>query len=264
MKCTESVKLYILLLLKLYKEGQSLFEKIDEKQLEINRYRPLNHIQLNELKDYYKIGLVYSSNAIEGNTLDISETKVVLEDGITIGGKPMKDHLEVIGSGAAFDEMIHMINDKKELTEQSIKRLHKVLYAPIDIKNAGVYRKKQVYISGSEYSVATASEIALKMKEFILKMTEIKDTIHPVEYAARFHQELVYIHPFIDGNGRLCRTLMNLIFLQYGYPIVCISPIVKADYIRALEQGHKNPNLFIKFIAEQVIEGQKDYLRLVK
>lgn len=240
----------------------NLLQKIDEAKKQIDTYRPLEGHMLKELKDYYRIGLTYSSNALEGNTLTESETKVVIEEGITVAGKPLKDHLEALGHSQAYDFIFQCMH-QHTFSEDDIKRLHHLFYRKMSEKDAGVYRTKQVFISGSQYPVPNPEMIVQRMSDFIAQQSELKHKYHPVEYAALVHKDFVFIHPFIDGNGRVARLLMNLVLLQAGYTIAIIPPVVRAQYIQALEKAHTDDRPFIEFIAQRVYETQKDYLRLL-
>lgn len=225
--------------------------------------RPLSDEALAQVKEYYKIGLTYASNAIEGNTLSLVETKVVLEDGITIGGKPLKDHYETVGHAKAFDEIIEL-SKNATFTEADIKLLHKLFYEKIDGEKAGKYRTSQVIITGSDVELPKPEELDKKMHEFILQLPKLKAELHPIEYAAMVHIIFVNIHPFADGNGRVARLLMNLALLQSGYNIVVIPPVVRTDYISALQETNKGNNTdFINFISEMVLESQKEYLKII-
>ena len=239
-----------------------IFSEIDKLQKEINTHRPLPPNTIKQLKEYYRVGMTYSSNALEGNSLTETETKIVLEDGITIGGKPIKDYYEALGHSEAYD-YIYELAKNGDITENNIKKLHKLFYNRIDEKKAGKYRTEKVIISGSKYSLPGPEKINSLMCEFVTKMGKVKN-MHPVEYAAIAHKELVFIHPFIDGNGRVARLLMNLILLQKSYCIAIIPPILRRDYINALEKAHTSDSDFKKFIAGTVKETQKDYLRLLK
>jgi Fic family protein len=199
---------------------------------------------------------------LEGNSLTESETKVVLEDGLTVGGKPLRDHLEAVGHSKAYDFMYELVSSTS-ITEADIKKLHCLFYQNIDEVSAGNYRKQRVFISGSNYPMPEPENVPELMAECIVQMNQMKSTLHPVEFAAKFHKEFVYIHPFIDGNGRVARLLMNLVLLQSGYPIAIIPPILRSEYIASLEKAHIKEEVFIQFIAERVIEAQKDYLRLL-
>ena len=229
----------------------------------INALRPLSNEALVQVKEYYKIGLTYASNALEGNTLSLVETKVVLEDGITIGGKPLKDHYETVGHAKAFDEIINL-SKNTTFTENDIKLLHKLFYEKIDNEKAGKYRTSQVIITGSDVELPKPEELDEKMHEFILQLPKLKEKLHPVEYVAMVHIIFVNIHPFTDGNGRVARLLMNLALLQSGYNIVVIPPVVRADYISAIQKTNNGNNTeFINFISEMVLESQKEYLKII-
>jgi Fic family protein len=140
--------------------------------------------------------------------------------------------------------------------------LHKLIYYRVDEKNGGVYRKSQAVITGSKYPLPKPRELAALMKKFIPRISKYKKELHPVEAAAKIHKEFVFIHPFIDGNGRVSRLLMNLVLIQEKYPIALIPPVTRRDYIDSLEKAHLNDADFIEFIARMVRETQKDYLRL--
>jgi Fic family protein len=240
-----------------------ILSEIDKLQKEINSLRPLPASALKQLKEYYRVGLTYSSNAIEGNSLTETETKVVLEDGITIGGKPIKDYYEALGHSEAYDYIYQLASDKN-FTENDIRKLHKLFYRRIDETKAGKYRREKVFISGSKYPLPGPEKVPELMRHLISKAKETEKKTHPVEYSAIVHKELVFIHPFIDGNGRVARLLMNLILLQKGYCIAIIPPILRRDYINALEKAHANKKDFNGFIAKAVRESQKDYLRLLR
>lgn len=242
---------------------QNCFAQNDEYKAKINSLSPLSIDALKQLKEYYKIGLTYSSNALEGNTLTLVETKVVLEDEITIGGKSLKDHYETVGHAKAFDKIIELANNKT-FTEDNIKLLHRLFYEKIDSEKAGKYRTSQVIITGSSVELPKPEELDEKMREFISQLPKLKAELHPVEYAAMVHIIFVNIHPFTDGNGRVARLLMNLALLQSGYNIVVIPPVVRTDYISALQETNNGNNTnFINFISEMVLESQKEYLKII-
>lgn len=242
---------------------KEILTEIDKLQEEIDSFRPLPASTLKQLKEYYRVGLTYTSNAIEGNSLTETETKVVLEDGITIGGKPIKDYYEALGHSEAYDHIYKLAKDKG-ITEDDIKKLHKLFYHRIDEAKAGKYRKEKVFISGSKYPLPSPEKVPELMKEFINRVKDIEKKSHPVEYLAIAHKDFVFIHPFIDGNGRVARLLMNLMLLQKGYCIAIIPPILRGDYINALEKAHTDDKDFREFIARAVRETQKDYLRLLR
>jgi len=242
---------------------QNILEKIDKNQQIISSFRPLKKAELAQVKEYYRIGMTYSSNAIEGNSLTDTETKVVLEDGITIGGKPLRDHYEASGHSDAFD-FLYKIAKKQELTEAAVKKFHQLFYHRIDAESAGKYRKIKIFVTDAEHSFPNYDQVPQLMKKFILSIQELRGKKHPVELAAIAHKDFVNIHPFVDGNGRVARLLMNLILLQEGYNIALISPVLRVQYLQAIKKSYRDDRDFIKFIAAAVYETQKDYIRLMK
>ena len=237
---------------------------IDKIIREIDQYRPLDPVIMPMLKEYFRIGLTYSSNALEGNTLTETETKIILEDGLTIGGKSLKEHFEVVGHSKAYDFMLSKVRDAA-ITQEDICSLHHLFYYLIDEENAGVYRKVPVFVTGTDFEFPKFSEVPSLMKEFAQKIPYIREEYHPVHYAAIIHAKLVAIHPFVDGNGRTARLLMNLALLQNGYTITIIPPIMRNAYISAIRQANKGiMKPFLDFISEMVYESAKEYLRLIK
>ncbi|MFH1957331.1 MAG: Fic family protein [bacterium] len=237
---------------------------VDRLQEEINKYRPLNRYQLKQLKEYYRIGFTYSSNALEGNSLTETETKIVIEEGITISGKPLKDHLEAIGHSEAYD-YIYKLSRKDAIVEKDILSLHRIFYYRIDKKNAGKYRKVSVYIQGSDVKLPPPSKVKNLVEELMNNIPEWKKKYHPVEFSAIIHKELARIHPFVDGNGRTARLLMNLSLLQNGYEIIVIPPVLRSDYLNSLRQCDRgNDTPFINLITSMEYESQRDYLRLLE
>jgi Fic family protein len=241
---------------------KNIFSEVDRLQAEINQHRPLSAHLKQQIKEYYRIGLTYSSNALEGNTLTESETKIVLEEGITIGGKPLRDHLEAQGLSDAYDFMYDIIASQT-ITIEQIKQLHRLFYYRIAEQQAGVYRTAQVLITGSKYPTTSPDKINTAMIEMVTRLNNLRSKLHPVEFAAQLHKEFVFIHPFIDGNGRVARLLLNLVLLQAGYNIVIIPPIMRVKYISSLEKAHLDDRDFVVFIAQMLQETQKDYLRLL-
>lgn len=242
---------------------KQLLKEIDELQVEIRSWS-LSKETLRQIKNYYRILLTYTSNALEGNSLTESETKVLLEEGLTVGGKPIRDYYEAMGHGEAYELMHDFSKKKKPLTENNIKDLHKLFYHRIDEKEAGQYRKVRVFISGSHHSFPAPEKVPILMRKFVEELEELKTEHHPVDFAALVHKHFVFVHPFIDGNGRISRLLMNLALLQADYSLAIILPILRAEYIRTLEKAHTNDKDFRHFIAERVKETQKEYLRLLQ
>lgn len=243
----------------------SIYQKIDLNKSAIDRYRPLEGEMLKQTRDYYRVGTTWTSNAIEGNTLTESETKILLEDGLTVGGKPLKYTYEAIGHGKAYDYMFTLIKSDT-ITTENILMLHKLFYQSIDEKNAGAWRRQPIFVSGSDYVFPLPEELQAKMAELEKWIKTERDNYHPVEFAALLHLKFVTIHPFIDGNGRTARLLTNLALIQKGYLPVIVPPIYKLDYngyIR-LYQNKGDASRFVEFIAEQEVETQKEMMRLLQ
>ena len=238
---------------------QKKYSQADENNRILSAYRPLPPETLKSLREYYRVGLTYTSNALEGNSLTESETKVVIEDGLTIEGKPLRDHYEAVGHARAYD-YIYNITEKEGLAEEDILSLHRLFYQQIDAEKAGHYRNVNVYISGSRYAVAAVSKIPAEMQKLVKWYNENEKKLHPVELAATLHQRFVYI----DGNGRVARLLMNLALLRNGYTIAIIPAILRHEYIYSLETAHTRPEVFTDFIADRVIATQLDLLRLMR
>jgi len=238
------------------------FDKIDQYKAKIDELRPFEGNMLKQIKDYFRIGLTWSSNALEGNTLTESETKVLLEDGLTVGGKPLRYTFEALGHAKAYDFMFTLLK-KNVISEDDILTMHRMFYRDIDESNAGQYRREQVFVTGSKYPVCKAEKIQDEMSRFIEWADLNKDKYHSVEYAAQLHKRFVFIHPFIDGNGRLSRLIMNTALIQRGYLLAIIPPILRQEYISLLELAHEDDKLFVEFIAERVLETEKEIMRLM-
>lgn len=243
-----------------------MFIEIDKKKSLLDSKRPLTQEALANLKKYFDVELTYNSNAIEGNTLTITETKVILEDGLTIGkGKSLREHLEVINHKEAIDYVEDISNKNMDISERVIKDLHHIILNSIDIKNTGEYRKSNVLIIGSKHIPVEHYLVNEKMVELVNWYNSNKDLKHPIELAVEFHFRYVYIHPFIDGNGRTARLLMNLILIRNGYPISVIRNEDRDEYMKALELASVDGNLddFIKVVAKAVDRSLDTYLYLV-
>ncbi|MFA6940558.1 MAG: Fic family protein [Clostridiaceae bacterium] len=240
----------------------NIYEKIDLYKAAIDKLRPFQGRLLNEIKNYYRIGLTWSSNAIEGNTLTESETKVLLEDGLTIGGKPLRDTFEALGHAEAYDFMFTLLNCST-ITETDALKMHYMFYREIDAESAGKYRREPVIITGSKYWVCQPEMIQSEMDHLFQWICKERDKYHPAEFAAQLHKRFVFIHPFIDGNGRISRLLMNTALIQDGYLLTIIPPILRHEYIELLEKAHEDDKPFMDFIAERILESQMEIMRLL-
>lgn len=245
----------------------SQFNRVDELKTQLDQHRPLPAAAVKNLRDVYRVEWTYNSNAIEGNTLSLIETKVVMEDGLTIGGKRLQEHFEVINHAEAISFIEEQVTQTESLDERILKTIHHLILKNIDDENAGTYRSINVRISGSQHQPPHFLQIAHEMKELFVWYNQAKDQLHPVELAALFHFKFVYIHPFADGNGRTARLLMNLILMGHGFP----PAIVKAEnkqrltYYEALETASVEGDIqpFIELITMFVEESLTNYLKVV-
>lgn len=228
---------------------------------EIQKRRPFEGELLKQVRDFYKIDTTWSSSALEGNSYTISETKIMLEDGITVGGKPLKHTLEICGHGDAYDYMFSLVRNS-ELCIEDVREIHRRLMQKEIGADAGNYKTEENLITGSNYTTVGAKRVSYEMERLAVWMKENAKKMHPIQFAAEVHRALVYIHPFPDGNGRTARLAMNAILIQNGYLPCVIAPIIRLDYIQALEAGRSGQkNDFVKFIAEAETETEKDFIR---
>lgn len=240
------------------------FSIIDDKKTIIDSHRPFSQNMNRQLRDKLIIEWTYNSNAIEGNTLTLSETKVVIENGITIKGKPLKDHLEIINHKEAIEYIEDLVSKNVKLSEYDIKAVHYLILKEIDSTNAGKYRNENVFISGAKHVPPIYTNVPYEMQKMIEKYQSWKD-LHPVVRACFLHGEFAKIHPFIDGNGRTARLLLNFELIQSGYPPVIIKTENRADYYDALDRAHTTNDYtdFIKIIVALVNESENLYLYLI-
>lgn len=203
---------------------------------------------------------VYNSNAIEGNTLTLGETRLVIEDGLTIGGKTTREMHEAEGLARAIDALIA---GKLVVSEDTILMFHRLIMQGIDDENAGKYRKIQVYISGDDHRPPRASEVAGLMQELMIWYKKSEKILHPTLLASEFHYRFVKIHPFVDGNGRTARLLSNLILMSHGYPMIIVPIVRRADYISSLHSVTGDLDRFQMFYTDIIHENLRDYIRMI-
>jgi Fic family protein len=244
---------------------KKMFENIDKKKKALDRKRPLPENTLKSIREKLFLEWTYNSNAIEGNTLTLSETKVVLENGITIGGKTLKEHLEVINYKEAILYMEDIIKNNETLSERQIKNIHHIILKGIDDNNAGRYRKEKVVISGARHIPPVPFRIQEEMERLIEWYYKDGEKLHPVERAAILHTDLVKIHPFIDGNGRTARLLLNFELMKNSYPIIIIKNEDRIRYYESLDKAHISGDYsdFIKLIVEELNRSLDIYLDLI-
>ena len=238
----------------------------------LQNFRLLSELGLKKLREYDKFEEIYNSNAIEGNTMTKLETKLILEEGMTISGKSMREHLEVVNLSVAVDFIEEVVHDNIPLTERLIQEIHQIVLQGVEGNKgeAGKYRTYGVYISGSQHHPPHALAIKEAMEKLIIWSGSEKETLHPIAYAALLHQKFVNIHPYGDGNGRTARLLMNFALTGAGYPPVHIKATEKSRsaYYEALETAHISGDthafiLLVKKLVDDKIKWMIDNLRQV-
>ncbi len=242
------------------------YAKLSQKKKKIDELRPLPPALIKNLDDWFRIELTYTSNAIEGNTLTRRETAVIIEKGLTVGGKSLKEHLEATNHIKALN-WVNTFSTKKprDIGERDILDLQEIILKGIDDDNAGRYRNVRVRISGSTVVMPSPQKVPDLMTGFI-DWLSIENKMHPVELAGQAHYRLITIHPFVDGNGRTARLLMNLILMMLGYPPALIRKRDRLAYISALEKAQLGGSLedYNKIIMKAVDRSLDIYLKALE
>ncbi len=247
---------------------KQLLCECDMLRKRLSELRPLPVEALQKIEDAFAIEYTYESNRIEGNTLTLQETDLVVNEGVTIAGKSMREHLEAINHAEAISYIKDFAKDDIEISESTIKDIHAIILHSIDRSNAGRYRNVPVMISGSRHVPPQPYMIEPQMEQFMTRFAEMeRQKTHPVIIAAFLHDELVRIHPFIDGNGRTSRLLMNLYLLRSGYTLITLkgSNEEKINYYKALETSHteNNPTDFQHLVVSAEIASLQRYLSIL-
>lgn len=242
---------------------ENYFKEVDEKLAKLNSKRPLSKETIKTLQDAINLEWTYNSNGIEGNTLTLKETKVVLE-GITIGGKSVREHLEAVNHEKAIEYLEEQVKDQSEISEWNIKGLHQLILKGIDDDNAGKYRNNNVIISGAKHRPPEYVKVPELMEKLIINYEDWGE-YHPIIRAALLHGELVKIHPFIDGNGRLSRLMMNMDLIKSGYVPVIIKKESRIKYYEVLDKAHTTGNYtdFVKLVTKAENEMLDRYLEVI-
>lgn len=243
-----------------------LSEILNQKLQQLNDLRPLSPILLQKLKEQFKIEMTYNSNGIEGNTLTLNETYWVFQEGVTVKGKTLKEHLEVKDHKRALEKLYQLVESPTDLdfTEKLIKDLHQAVIELSEEMDDHDYRNTDVFISGSDHKPPSPPELSTAMKELIRWSQREGKAMHPIEFAAVFHHRFVHIHPFLDGNGRTARLLMNLFLMRAGFPLVIILKNDRQKYYRVLRQADNGRYKgLIQFIAQAALRSLNMYLDAV-
>ncbi len=229
------------------------YRKLDLLKEKLDSYRPLPPEIVNNLHEDLVLRWTYNSNAIEGNTLTLKETKVALE-GITVGGKTMREHFEAINHRDAIAFVEELQQQNEPLSAWQIKSINQLILKNIDDKNAGIYHRINVTISGAEHVPPDAVHVEGEMNSFIDWYQQQASALHPVERAARVHADFVKIHPFVDGNGRTARLLMNLELMKGGFPPAVLPVEKRLEYYETLDNAHSRNDYepFLRLMADAV------------
>jgi Fic family protein len=238
-----------------------LLARLDQKKAQLDALRPLPAAAVRRLSQQLAVEWIYNSNAIEGSTLTLRQTQLILETGLTIGGKSLREHFEVINHRDAIECVEELASGDDPITPIHVRQIHRLVLTRIDDESAGQYRTLPVRIAGTTHQPPDSWEVPRLMAEWGDWLSGPALTLHPVERAALAHHRLVALHPFIDGNGRAARLLMNLLLMRDGYPPSIILRVNRSQYYRVLAQadaGNEAP--LVNFVGRAVERGLTLYL----
>ncbi|RAL22720.1 Fic family protein [Thermoflavimicrobium daqui] len=232
--------------------------KIDHLN-ELRKQYPIHPITMQSFKETLDIEWTYHSNSIEGSTLTLAETAIIIADGITVGGKSVREHLEAINHKEAILYLEELVKDNTLLTEQIIKEIHSIILRGIDTKSAGVYRHVPVYIRGQQHVPPQPWQVPTEMEQMITDYNSTWQNHHPIERAAFLHCEFVRIHPFIDGNGRTARLIMNLELMKSGLVPLILRKEQRVAYFSSLQHYDDQKDIepflqIIEALEEEMLE----------
>lgn len=243
---------------------QLILDEIDVLKTKLDKFRQFDSFRIAQALE---LEYTFESNRIEGNSLTLRETDLVINEGLTIAGKSMREHLEAINHQEAIAYIKQLMEKNNILKEREVLSIHNLILRGIQPEDAGRYRKVQVIIKGSSYMPQQPYMVAKNMEDFYNWYETHKSNLHPVILAAEMHERLVTIHPFIDGNGRTSRLVMNLILLQHGYVIANIKGDYESrmQYYQSLEiaQTQNNKEDFLLFIAQTAKESLERYISII-
>lgn len=247
-------------------ELKKLLKEADKLKKIWSKKKPLNQIQLQKLNEHFSLKYTYESNKIEGNTLTFQETFLVVNQGLTIGGKSVNEHLEAINHAEAVDFLVQLVQNNEALTERVLQEIHYLILKGIDKSNAGKYRRVPVYISGSSFVPPQPFMVAKLIEDIFIYYQKNKNKLHPIILAADMHEKIVTVHPFVDGNGRTCRLIMNLLLLANGYTLAVLKGDNKSrlHYYSMLEAAQqKNDSVgFYKLVAQTCIDSLHEHIKM--
>lgn len=241
------------------------FSKIDTLKKELDKRRPLTAGEVVRLRDEFLIEFTYNSNAIEGNTLTLQETAMIINEGITIGEKPLKDHLEVVGHKEAFMYIEELVKDKVPLSEREIKNIHSLVLMDKP-EDKGIYRRLPVVIMGAKHTPPQPYIVPVQMEQILAEYEQIQKSMNIVEAVALFHIKFEGVHPFIDGNGRTGRLLLNLELMKVGYPPINVKFTDRRAYYDAFNDYHVTGKhgKMTELVARYIEENLQRYVNILK
>lgn len=242
------------------------YSHIDNLKNKLKNLRPLNEGEIKRLRNEFIIENTYNSNAIEGNTLTLRETALILDEGITIAQKPLREHLEAVGHRDAFEYVFSLTDVNAPLTEWEIKQIH-TLVLMNDSVNKGTYRKVPVKIQGALHETAEPVTIPEKMSQLILEYESMKNKAHIIEAIAEFHLRFEGIHPFIDGNGRTGRLILNFELIKNGFLPINIKYEDRRSYYDCFDnyyETNQNPEKLISLICSYEINELEKYISILE
>ena len=237
---------------------KKIFDRLQKKKAQLDKQRPIPSLLLEKLKHQIFLEWTYNSNAIEGNTLTLQETKLILEEGITVKGKSLREHFEAKNHEKAIFYLETLAKTPKFFTEEQILRIHQLVLSGIEEDFAGRYRSGQVRIMGANFIPPEGYKVPELMADFVNHCQALRSQKNHLELATIIHHRLVYIHPFFDGNGRTARLLMNLFFMQQGYPPAVILHHERKKYYRALNQANNENYTSLELLIAQALERSLD------
>ncbi len=237
------------------------FERISIKKQELDKKRPLPAIALNRIKEDLYIEWSYNSNSIEGNTLNLNETRMVLNEGMTVKGKSLREHIEITNHHEAIEFVVQLAQKEKSITEKNVLCIHEIVMLKIEKQFAGCYRNGAVRIVGANFVPPNPLKVNLFMENLIHFIQQNPLKLNAIEMAAILHHRFVWIHPFFDGNGRTIRLLMNLYLMQKGFPPAIILKNDRKKYYEGLNQANNgNYNKLFLLIAQSIERSLDIYL----
>jgi Fic family protein len=238
-----------------------LLKRLETKKAQLDALRPLPVAEVNRLREKILIEWIYNSNAIEGSTITLQETRLILETGLTVGGKSLREHFEVINHKEAIQYVENLVQNTEPITALHVRQIHKLILTNIDDENAGSYRETQVRIAGASFIPPESWQITSLMTEWSDWVVSAQGSIHPVALAAQAHHRLVAIHPFVDGNGRTARLVMNLLLMRRAYPPTVILRANRRQYYSVLAQADSGrTDALVNFVGRAVENSLNLYL----